>query len=222
MAKVTSLKRLQINKANTIMVAAVATAAFVSVFSLVAARALWSTRGYQQRVINEKEATVAQLEANIAAVDDLVVAYKTFVDAPKNMMGGSSTGNGPRDGDNAKITLDSLPSKYDFPALATSLEKIMQDRKYTISAISGVDDEIAQSTVVATSAQPVEMLFDMSGTNDFSAATSLLATLERSIRPITVTKVGLSGSDGKLGVTVSAKSYYQPEKPLNVNKKVVK
>ncbi len=222
MAKVTSFKRLQISKANTVMVATIAGAAFITVFSLVAARALWSTRGYQQRVINEKEATVAQLEANIAAVDDLVVSYKTFVEAPKNMMGGSSTGSGPRDGDNAKITLDSLPSKYDFPALATSLQKILEDRNYKVDNISGIDDEIAQSTEVASSAQPVEMLFEMGGTNDFSAASGLLTTLERSIRPITVLKVGLSGEDGNLSVAISAKSYYQPEKPLNVNKKVVK
>lgn len=222
MAKVVSFKRIQINKANTVMVAAVAAAAFITVFSLVAARALWSTRGYQQRVINEKEASVAQLEANLAAVDDLVASYKVFVDAPQNMMGGVSTGKGPRDGDNAKITLDSLPSKYDFPALATSLEKILKDRKYDIDSITGTDDEVAQSTAVVTESSPVEILFAMSGTNNFNASKGLLGTLERSIRPITITKVSLSGSDSRLSVAVDAKSYYQPEKPLNVKKKVVR
>jgi len=204
------------------MVAAIAAAAFITVFSLVAARALWVKRGYQQRVITEKELAVNQLEQNLATVDDLTLAYRAFVETPNNVIGGNPGGSGDRDGDNAKIVLDALPSKYDFPALATSLEKILKSKNYNINSISGTDDEVAQTKPQSATTGPVEMTFNVSGTSNFKAAKGLLEVLELSIRPISVDSLQLSGSDGDLQVTAKAKTYYQPEKPLNVAKKVVK
>lgn len=45
-----SAKHLAINKANSQIVAAVAIASFVTIFSLVAASSLWGQKGYQSRV----------------------------------------------------------------------------------------------------------------------------------------------------------------------------
>lgn len=222
MAKVpASFKRLQIDKANTIMVATVAISAFVVVFSLIAARSLWVKRGFQSRLINEKETAVQQLETNLATVDELVVAYTAFVETPDNVIGGNPSGKGDKDGDNAKIVLDALPSKYDFPALATSLEKILNSKNYTINSISGTDDEIAQSAEQA-STSPVEMPFELSATGTITNAKDLLLLFERSIRPITVDTVSISGTNSELQISVTAKTYYQPEKTVNVQKKVIK
>lgn len=66
-------KRLQISKANTTMVAVVAVASFVTMFSLVAAKALWDQRSFQARVITDKEVARNQLKTNVAAVDSLVI-----------------------------------------------------------------------------------------------------------------------------------------------------
>ena len=121
-----SSKRLQIDKANASMVAFLAVAAFIAVFSLVASKALLSQRSYQSRVIAEKKKALTQLKTNNQAATELVAAYKSFVAAPENIIAGSASGSGDRDGDNAKIVLDALPSKYDFPALVTSIEKILK------------------------------------------------------------------------------------------------
>lgn len=222
MAGKVSLKRVQINKANTTMVASIAVAAFIAMFSIVASRALWNKRGFQGRLINEKEAAVAQLEENLQTVDELVVSYQAFVDTPENVIGGNPNGSGERDGDNAKITLDSLPSQYDFPALATSLEKILADN-YDQIGISGEDEEVSRNAEgVEQAIQPTEIPFETTATGNLDAVKDLLKIYENSIRPISVQTLELTGSNADLTIAVTAKTYYQPEKNFTVQTKVVK
>ena len=219
MAKQSSLKRIQIDKANTTMVGAIAAAAFIVVFSLVASNALWNKRAFQAKVISEKETAVAQLNANLETVDELVVAYTAFTQTGDNVIGGNPEGTGDRDGDNAKITLDALPSKYDFPALATSLEKLLKN-DYTEISITGEDEEASRS-VEDQPIEPVEMPFEISATANSNKIKDLLVTLQRSIRPMNIISVDLSGSNSDLQASISAKTYYQPEKVFKVQTKVV-
>jgi hypothetical protein len=122
MAKTGSFtKRALISKANSTMVIATGIAAFVFVFSAVASKALFSQASYQNRVITQKKKALSTLNGDISAVSTLKSSYKSFIGTPRNVLGGNPTGTGDQDGDNAKIVLDALPSKYDFPALATSV-----------------------------------------------------------------------------------------------------
>jgi hypothetical protein len=224
MAKVAiSTKRLQIDKANMTIIVITAIATFVTVFSLVASRALLSQRAYQAKVISKKEVAKKQLQENVRAAEELVVSYKAFVGSPSNILGGSATGQGDRDGDNAKIILDALPSKYDFPALTTSLEKLAIERNYTIVAIKGVDDELAQTTAEQNQdLKPVEMPFSFSVEGDYATMQGLVEVFERSIRPFNITVLQLSGDDKALTLTTEAKTFYQPEKGLSIKKEVIK
>lgn len=221
MAKLpTSTKRIQINKANARMAVIVAVAAFVVTFSLVASKALWSKRAYQSRVISAKTKALKQLEENVKAVETLKTSYKTFVETPDNVIGGNPKGTGQRDGDNAKIVLDALPSKYDFPALATSLDGILSSKNYK-GNLNGVDDELAQAKQLNGKPQPVEMPFQISTSSSTEGAKDLLSLLERSIRPIKVNTLNLSGGNTDLKIDIDATSYYQPGKTLTIEKKVV-
>lgn len=220
--KILSTKRLQIDKANASMVVFLAVAAFVAVFSLIASKALLSQRSYQSRVITEKKKALTQLKANNQAAGQLVNSYKTFISAPENIIGGLPTGSGDRDGDNAKIVLDALPSKYDFPALATSVEKILTARNYKIQSITGIDDELNQSKASEAAIQPVEIPFEASITGNFDAAQGLLDVFQLSIRPIQIVKIEFSGADTTLNVSVTAKTYYQPQKTVKITLKEVK
>jgi hypothetical protein len=219
-----STKHLQIDKANTTVVAFVGIAAFLTAFSLVASKALLNQRSYQARVITEKTKALKQLKENNASAKQLVTSYQGFVGEPINIIGGNPAGVGDRDGDNAKIVLDALPSKYDFPALATSMEKLLNSAAYKINSITGTDDEVAQSQqdTGATTPQPVEMPFEISVTGNFTAIQNLFNTLQQSIRPMHVLTIELSGSDNTLTANIKAKSYYQPEKTLGITTKVVK
>lgn len=218
-----SLKRVQIGKANTTMVIATAVAAFVVTFSIIAGRALLNKRSYQARVIGAKEKAVDQLQENIEATNTLVNSYKVFVSTPTNVIGGNPTGTGDKDGDNAKIVLDALPSQYDFPALASSLEKILKGNGYRIDSITGVDDEVAQQDTPETNnPEPVAIPFELAVTTNLAGSKNLLTLLERSIRPIKVQTMSITGSNADMQVSITAETYYQPQKSLTIQTEVIR
>ncbi len=215
-----STKHLAINKANARVVTMIAIAAFIVGFTLVAARSLLSQRAYQARVIAEKQKAVDQLKANIAAVDNLKASYASFINSPENVLGGSSSGSGEKDGDNARIVLDALPSVYDFPALTTSLEKLLVG--YKINSITGTDDEInQQQNTESPDPQPVEIPFSISVNGSYGSMANLVTTLDRSIRPFQILTINISGSDNEVQTVINAKTFYQPENNLSITKKDV-
>lgn len=222
MARSLSSKRLQINKANATMAIIIAGAAFVAIFSLVACKALLTQRSYQARVISQKKKTLNTLKENNKAVEQLVTTYKAFVGSNDNIIGGSASGSGDRDGDNAKIVLDALPSKYDFPAVVTSLEKILKSSNLKINSITGTDDSLNQTDKSSDSPAVVEMPFQINVTGSADSIQKLIDTLQRSIRPIKITSVTLSGNDSNLTADIQAVTYYQPSKEITITKKEVR
>jgi Tfp pilus assembly protein PilO len=216
-------KRLQIDKTNATMVIAIAASAFIVVFSLFATKALLSQRGYQARVISKKEQARDQLKKNIDTASTLETAYKSFVGTPQNLLGGDPNGKGDKDGDNAKIVLDALPSKYDFPALTTSLEKILTQNGLSINSITGTDDEVAQdANSGSNSPQAVDMPFEVSVKGSYDSVKKLMGVFESSIRPFNMNSLQFSGNDSSLTLDIKAKTYYQPEKDLSITTEVVK
>jgi hypothetical protein len=243
-----SVKRLQIDKANTSIVIAVGIAAFALTFALVSARSLISKQSYQNKVVEQRELARDQLNTNIAAVDDLKTKYAEFVSRPENIIKGNSAGTGERDGDNGRIVLDALPSKYDFPALVSSLEKILTDRNYKITTITGVDEEVLQNgtqqatagaplpgqapttttttpvatTPTATAGSGVTMPFEVGAEGSYPSLINLLKVFGSSIRPLQVQSLVFTASEGS-GVQLNIKgfSYYQPERTLEVKEEVV-
>lgn len=223
MAKIElSSKRLQISKANLYIVTVVSIACFVSIFALTASKTLLGQRSYQAKVISQKVTAKKQLQSNLEARDRLVSQYKLFVGSSTNAIGGVSEGSSDRDGDNAKIILDALPSKYDYPALATSLEKLLSSSNLTISDISGTDDELNQAAGSTNTPAPVDMPFTIAFEGTPQNASNFLGVLQRSIRPIKVQQVTITGNDAKLSTNIVAKTYYQPEKNLSIKSEVVK
>ena len=223
MAKNAITKRALIDQANSRVVVATSIAAFVVVFSLVATKTLISQAAYQNHVISAKKAAVKQLKADIKATDTLKTSYAAFLGTTQNIIGGDPGGSGAQDGDNAKIVLDALPSSYDFPALATSLEKLISTQQLTIESIKGTDDEVAQSSNQSSSTpQPVPIPFEFSVTGDYGAIQGLIGQFEHSIRPFQVQTIAISGDQGKLTADITAQTFYQPAKNLNIKEKVVK
>ena len=211
-------KKVQVDKAKATILGVVIAASMLSVFALVASKSYLAQANYLNKVAGEKEKAVKQLKANEAAVSTLVASYKSFSDQNPNLLGGVKTGNGDKDGDNARLVLDALPSKYDFPALATSLEKLLTG--YTINTISGSDDNITQSQ--GENSELVEMPFTVDVGTDYKGMQALLTTFEKSIRPFQIMNIELNGTNTKLQSTITAKTFYQPEKDLRITTKVVK
>lgn len=217
-----SLRHIQIDKANTIIFVSIAVAAACLVFSLVSLQALWRQAGYNRKVISAKEKSVSQLEQNIQSLDQLNTSYQAFVGETSNIIGGSSTGQGDKDGDNAKITLDALPSVYDFPGLVSGMNKILTGRTFTEATIDGVDDEIAQISNSNTAPAIVEIPLSFSAKGGTEAAQDFLNTIDNSIRPVKLSSVSFGGSEaGDLEISATGMTYYQPKKVFQVKKETI-
>lgn len=214
-------KKAQILQANNIAVIWACVAAFALAFTAISAYKLIGQIAYQNKVLSAKKTALNQLDANLAARDDLVDAYKVFNSGGQNAIGGNPTGTSDRDGDNAKIMLDALPSIYDFPRLATSIEALAVSQGVVITSMTGVDDQVTQSQQTG-SAQPqaVAMPFTVAVEGPYAQVQSFVRSLELSIRPIKVTAASFTSSDGNVTAAITAESQYQPARKFQVEKKV--
>lgn len=223
-----STKHLLVNKANTTMLVAVAATIFVVVFCAFAVRALISQSLYHNKVISEKKTALSVLQNNKKAADELKVTYESFATESINVLSGDPEGDGPLDGDNAKVVLDALPSEYDYPALSSSVEKILIDGGYQIQSIGGSED-INQQTpvgeevvVTGRTAEAVEIPYPFSIETSPDSALKLLETIESSIRPFYVDSLRLTGQGDNLSISVGLKTFYLPASGLEVTTKVVR
>ena len=223
-----SIKHGIVDKANTTMLASIAGAIFIVVFCAFAVQALVSQSLYQQRVIDEKRDALEVLRSNKTAADELRTSYESFATEEINVLGGEKEGNGPKDGDNAKIVLDALPSEYDYPALSSSLEKILLDGGYQIQSIGGSEDrsqtpvDDGSDSVVSAAPEPIEIPYPFSIETSPEGTLQLLTILESSIRPFYVDSLRLTGQGNNLSVSIDLKTFYQPATGLQISTKEVR
>ena len=218
-------KRGLIEKANNTIVVVTAVAAFVSIFSLVASRSLLNQEGYQSKIISAKSQAKKQLDDDIAAETTLNSAYSTFVSTPQNILGGDPNGTKPNDGNNAKIVLDALPPQYDFPALATSLEKLITSQGLTITSITGIDEELVQQGTSSTvNPVPVAMPFQVQVNGNYASLRKLLDQFQASIRPFQILTLSATvpNNQNDMSFLISAQTYYQPGKSFTIGEKVIR
>lgn len=219
-----SIKHFEINKANNRLIVTVAVAVIISVFCLVSAKSLLGQSAYQRRVLAAKHTAANQLKANVVVAQKLLVQYQVFEDSTPNIIGGQggrNPGNGPSDGDNAQIVLDALPSQYDFPALISSLEKILGSEGVSVQGIGGTDAGQPETLVSGSlgNVQPVPITFSVEASTSYSNSKKVIQDFERSIRPVSITNLQLSGTQDSMHITINATTYYQPAKTFSVGSK---
>jgi Tfp pilus assembly protein PilO len=223
MAKSTSFtKRTMITQANKKILVMTSVAAFLVVFSLVAAKILVGQIAYQNKVISHEKLAQTQLETDLGARTSLVNSYQAFINTPQNVLGGNPSGTGSQDGSNSKIVLDALPSTYDFPALASTLEALIKSQNLQISSITGTDEELTeQDNQSSASPVPVAMPFSFSVNGSYQDVQNLISIMQASIRPIQIQTIDISGSQSDMTATIAAQTYYQPQKVFTVTKQGV-
>lgn len=212
-----SSKQAAVDKNQATIFAVVAIASVITVGSIMIAKGLWTQSSYLGRVAGKKEAAVKQLESNKVAVSSLTEAYQQLNNQSPNLLGGTPDGLGPKDGSNSTLILDALPNTYDFPALASSLEKLLFG--YNIENIGGSDDSIAQQELGAGS--PVEIPFSFGVTTSYDGLKQLIDTFDKSIRPFQIVQLDVEGTNSDLKVNVQAKTYYQPDTGMQITTEAV-
>ncbi len=121
--------------------------------------------------------------------------------------------------------LELLPSKYDFPALATSLEKLVKGQSLGLQSIAGTDDEANQQQAASSdSPKPIEMPFKVGVKGGYDNIQNLISVFERSIRPFNIAQLSFTAGQagGDLTLEIDAKTYYQPETGFEPKSQVVK
>ena len=216
--------KVKVDKAESRKLVLLSAMVAVAIFCLVGSKQLLSQANYQRRVINAKQAAAKQLNTNVDNANDLVQRYEVFNSLNPNIIGGKNTsdpGALPPDGDNGRIVLDALPSKYDFPALITSIYKIMSLDGITKSTIDAREDPTI-SQPASDHPVPVTIPLSLSGTANYSALLAFITDLEKSIRPIDVTSLDVTGSNTNMTFTISMNTYYQPAKTTESANKGIK
>lgn len=222
-----STKSLQIDKNQSTILGVVVVATIITVFCLTSAKVLFGQALYQQRVISARNASAKQLDTDIKDANTLTNQYNSvFLGSnSENIIGGNSTSSNnaaPPDGDNGKITLDALPTSYDFPALLTSLSKLLGSDGVGAQSIGGSDQATTIDSSPAYSPKPASIALTVSGTSSYTGSKKLLNDLERSIRPFDITRLTLSGNEANLVISLNLNTYYQPAKTLTIPSKEIK
>ena len=222
-----SSKHTMIDKTQSTMLAIITAASVVTIFCLMSSKALLSQAAYQRKVVNANQAAVKQLNANVSAAKELVNQYNQVFEgsSPGNIIGGQNDKSAnaiPPNGDNARIVLDALPSKYDFPALLSSISKILTNDGITSPSVTGADDSASISNDASPNPKAQQLQLTVTGTGSYQAVQTFVKDLERSIRPFDVVKLQLAGPQNQLTFTMTVNTYYQPAKSLNIVSKGVK
>ncbi len=218
-------KKIDLEKSKSRSTLIVAGLAVVIIFCLVGSKQLLSLAVYQRKVINARNAAVKQVNKNLANVASLDQSYKLFDETDPNIIGGKNTTDTeaqPPDGNNARIVLNALPSKYDFPALISSVYKIMANNHVSSPAVTATDQSLTIDDKPTANPQPLQIPMVISGTANYKSVLTVMKDLERSIRPFDMTIVELTGSNGTMTFSITGSTYYQPARIVDTTTKEIK
>jgi Tfp pilus assembly protein PilO len=66
------------------------------------------------------------------------------------------------------------------------------------------------------------MPFELSVKGNYDGMKNVVTALERSVRPIQIQAIGLTGGQNDLTMTITAQTYFQPQKSLKITTQEVK
>lgn len=222
-------KRTQIAKASRTMFIWVACASVIVGFALVAIVFLIQIIMFNERVLQQKEATSATLKANNASVPELEKQVRAL-DANANL---ATLAKQSSDQAALQIILDALPSNANSLALGASLQNVLLSgvsnlsiQSILVEPVVGIEtlDASGSTTPTADSSSAQEILFSLSVTGDAVALKQVLSNLENSLRTIDVTsfKMESQSGNGSLSMDIQAKAFYVPVRTVQLKDMTVK
>lgn len=240
-------KRQQITNTRKQVFTWVALAAALVVICLVVGWNLMQRINYQNKVNRDVGKTAQTMHDNVEAVDKLI----KNVNALKANAALSLPNLKADDSTVFQVVIDALPTEDDSVALSSSLQnKILSKSGVTIEQInvdttesdSSSDSSSSSSSSSSGSSSssdsgssrsgvskaddvqfPVAkpITFRVSLVGSFDSVKSALQDIESTIRPITITKLTIDGSDDKLNATIEAQTYYSSKVNFKLGKKEI-
>jgi cell division protein FtsB len=223
-------KRTQIVMANRMMFLWVAGVSVVFGFALVGAIFLTQMLLFNERVLQEKDRTVATLKTdnnNIQALE----AQIRVLDTNQALINSKATS----DDQAVQVILDALPSDANSLALGASIQNkllagipglklnsLQVDPVIGIESLTGDSSIQNASLPTSSSALANEITFRFSVIGDDTALKQVLLNLESSIRTIDVISLKIEGQGSASMLSAQARAFYQPERVVQLKDKTVK
>jgi cell division protein FtsB len=220
-------KRTQIAKANRVMFVWVAVVSVIVGFGLVGSIFLAQKLFFNEKVLAEKEKTIATLKTNNTNVPALEAQVRVL-----NTNQALIDSKAKPDDQAIQAILDALPSDANSLALGASLQnKLLAGingltiQSLQVDPVVGVEqlatDGTAQSTT-SSSGGDNQITFRFSVSGPQAALQTVLQNLERSIRAIDVTNVRIESQGSNEVLTVEARAFYEPAVVVQLTDKLVK
>jgi cell division protein FtsB len=229
-ANVAMRKRTQIARANRVMFIWVAIISAIVGFALVGSIFLAQKLFFNEKVIAEKEKTVATLKTNNANIPDLEAQIRVL-DTNQALIDSKAK---PTD-QAVQAILDALPSDANSLALGASLQnKLLTGidgltiQSLQVDPVLGVEQlatgggatTTAPKTATSLSSNQITFRFAVSGSPQ--ALHDVLDHLERSIRTIDVTSIRIESQGATELLSVEATAFYEPAVVVQLTDKLVK
>ena len=220
------VKQMKNDKSESKLVIIVAVATVITVFCLVSSKTLFSQATYNKRVLDARRDALNQLQSNIDSANALADQYQIFQTGnTTNIIGGKNStdpGLQPPDGDNARLVLNALPSGYDFPALISSVAKILDNNRVSNQTVEATDESGTISNESVSKPEVATITLKVGGTTNYNSLKALIRDFERSTRPFDITKIDVNGSDANMAFTLTMNTYFQPALSLTLSTKEIK
>jgi len=211
-------KRQQIESTNRTMFIWVAVAAAIVGVALVLCVALFQRLTFNQKVINEKNQTVANLQHNNSIVEELrqnsrvLNTNSALLETPR-----------PEGAEPISVVLDALPATANPSALGASLQKKLLSG-VTVDSLS-IDPVVEgdSNSNSSSSREPSEIGFSFTVSSDEEKdIQAVLRNLELSIRTITVESLAVEKRTRGYSLSVKGIAYYSPAVKVELDEKRVK
>lgn len=206
-------KRVKLEKANSQIFIATAAASFVIAFCAVWLNIIWEEKQFQDIVISERKEVLDQAQENIANIEELKTSFVNLENANDLLVGQGDEAN-------STVILDALPPKYDFPAVASSMDDIAKRSGVLLLTFTG-DDLVEEAVDSAIEPFPTQIPFRVVINGSSSATEEFLVNLERSIRPMSVSSLNISGTDDELETVLEIVTHYQPSVNVDITTKTI-
>lgn len=228
-------KRQQISQANKAIFVWVAVAAVAVSFCAVALQFLIREGIFNQKIISAKADTNQTLQQNLSVADQLKANVQALL--ANSDLQSVATANSKN---NLQVVLDALPTDGDATSFATSLQKVVLSRSgadvaqlSTQSEFTGGDDSLDSGdsgdmssdltdtgSLIQTDASTLP--FDAEVHGNYGEINDMLGDIARTIRPINVTHITVTGADDNLSVTLNGNTFYLPAKTVSLGSKEIK
>jgi len=218
-------KRAQIAMANRTMFMWVAGVSVILGFALVGSLFLSQMIIFNEKVLIEKNKTVANLKSNIAIVKSLETNVKKLdANADLNSIKSKS------DDRAIQVILDALPSEANSLALGASLQKKLLTNiegltiiSLQVNPVEGIESLGGNGLVVDGSTSTIKQIdFNFSASGSDEALKQVLLNLEKSIRTIDIVSLIIESQGSGRLINVKGRAFYEPAKKVELIEKVVK